>query len=274
MANINEIISDQNNERPSELTNNLQSVNELTTKTNMASTISNRKMCELLNLHLKRFYNYIYIPSKIFRKNKWNIDKILYDNEDVLFYNTKFIPSSDEERFYEVYDKFISMLGEILDPTNKLYEFLERCSDNKSPVYLKRLLTGRKYKYINPSYIVGTYVKMKGLYKDDIDQIKSNIEKHLDEIIDKIEIETKEFQSEYDEILKSYVYEYPSDINIEDKNLYILGFINSVIISILNFAEKLIDLNVYAVHAIIVQLTENDIPLEEIVADTEKIRIV
>jgi len=60
----------------------------------------------------------------------------------------------------------------------------------------------------------------------------------------------------------SYVYEYPYDV--VKKDIYIKAFINSIIMCILDFAEKLIDLNVYAVHPIIEEIIGYYTRLDEI----------
>lgn len=231
---------------------------------------NNKEICRLVNIQLKDFYDDIYIPFNFFREGDWKISKILYDNEDIMFFNNKYLTNEDEDKFYEVFSKYISMLEEILSSDNKLYIFLKNWTDmsgvkwkkNKSKSYLKSLLTDSKYQYISPAYTTNIYCEFSKKYRDDSNRIKLEIENHLDEIIKKVKTEAKLFRETYNEIIACYVYEYPP--NKEDRNTYILGFINSIILTIVQFADKLIDLNVYAIHPIINQIIGYYTPIDEI----------
>lgn len=232
-------------------------------------TPENKTICRLVNLHMDYFFDDIYVPYNFFKANDWKISKVLYDNEDALFFNNKYLTKEDEERFYEVFDKYISMIEEILTPDNKLCIFLKKWTDMTEPrwkaknkSYLKSLLIDDKYQYISPVYITNIYCDLNKKYKTDNDKIKQEIEKHLDGIVKKVKKEIHSFRKSFDEIIFSYVYEHPSDP--KEKNVYSRGLINSVMVAILNFTEKLIDLNVYAVHPIIVNVTDYYLPLDRI----------
>ncbi|AYV85070.1 MAG: hypothetical protein Satyrvirus3_1, partial [Satyrvirus sp.] len=49
----------------------------------------NKIICKLINIQFKEFFDNIYIPFKFFKYENWKINKVLYDNEDALFYNPK-----------------------------------------------------------------------------------------------------------------------------------------------------------------------------------------
>lgn len=232
--------------------------------------IENKTTCRLINIHLKEFFDDIHIPYSFFRDDDWKINKILYKNEDMLYYNKKYLTEEDEERFFEVFDKFIAILEEILTPNNKLYSFLKKWTDMShskwksinTRSYLKSLLIDRKYQFISPAYVTDVYCHISKKYREDTDKIKSELEDHLDFLVKNVKKEIKIFRKIYDDIVTLYVYEYPYDI--QEKNCYNLAFVNSIILEILNFAEKLIDLHVYAIHPIINNIIEYYTPLDEI----------
>ena len=239
---------------------NMSNEDELITK--------NKIMCRLINIQLREFYDDIYIPYNFFKDGEWNISKILYNNEDSLFYNKKYLTKEDEERFYHVFSKYVTMLEDIFSPDNRLQVFLRNWTDmnhdkwktNGTKSYLKSILTDRKYQVISPLYVVNIYCECAKKFNNDRDKIKNKLESHLDDIVKNIKKEARLFKEQYHQIVSAYVYEHP----IENDTSYILGFINSIILLILDFAEKLIDLNVYAVHPIVQQIIEYYTPLDEI----------
>lgn len=228
----------------------------------------NKTICRLLNIHLREFFDDIYIPYNFFRNDGWDISKILYKNEDILFYNKKYLTKEDEERFYQVFDKFIMMLEEIFSVNSKLFIYLKNWTDmsgskwktNGSKSYLKSILTNKKYQYISPAYTTNIFIQISKKYSNDIDKIKLEVENHLDGLIKSIRKELRLFKKIYNEIVTSYVYEYP--IDTKEKNMYILGFINSIILSIMDLSEKLIELNVYAIHPIVDEIIRYYTPLD------------
>lgn len=230
----------------------------------------NRTICRLLKLHLDEFYSDIYIDYADFRNNKWKINKVLYDSEHVLFYIKRFLTEEDDTKFYEVFEKYTEMIEEIMNPNNKLSHFLKRWTDMTGSVwldkninsYLKSLITHKKYQYISPEYTTNIYYTLCKKYSNNIELVKVDIEEHLNGIVSNVRSEIKEFKSVYNEIIASYTYEFPIDST--EQYTYTLGFINSIILSILIFAEKMIELHVYAVHPIINGVIEYYTPLDEI----------
>ena len=63
-------------------------------------------------------------------------------------------------------------------------------------------------------------------------------------------------------MVNSYVYEYP--LNGPDVNSHVLGFINSVILTIFELVDKLIDLHIYALHPIISNIICYYTPIDDI----------
>jgi hypothetical protein len=230
----------------------------------------NRTMCRLLNIHLRDFFDDIYIPYNFFRDANWNISKVLYDNEDVLFFNKKYITDTDENRFYEVFYKFMGMLEEIFTPDNKLYAYFKKWTDmsnlkwrsNNNKTYLKQLLTGKKYQYISPLHTTNIFYEICIKYNNDPEKVKLETEKQLDLIVKIVRKEIKEFRQLYNDIIVSYVFEYPYNTN--EQKLYVKAFLNCVILAIIDFSEKLIDLHVYAIHPIIEEIIGYYTPLDEI----------
>lgn len=231
----------------------------------------NKTVCRMVNVQLQYFFDDIYIPIKFFRDGGWDIEKVLNENEDCLFFNNTYLAVEDYDKFYKVFEKFVSIVRENLSSENKLFAFLKKWTDTSKtkwkeiPMgsYLKVLLTHPTYQVISPAYTTNVYYDVSKKYNNDVPKIKEIMEKHLDNIIGKMEKETIEFKKIYKKIISSYVYEYPiNDIEMED--IYILGFINSIILAILEFADKLLDLKIYAVHQIITDIIEYHTPLDEI----------
>lgn len=224
-------------------------------------------LCRLLKLHISNFYDDIYVPVKFFIKAKYDVEKVLYENADSLYYNEEYIVT-DEERFNEVFDKYVEMIKEILDPNNKLTVYLKKwtsMTDRKYSVintdsYLRSLLKNEKYRYISPEYITKLFKKTCKENNKDFNKITVIMEKELNSIIKKLKQETKLFSKLYHQIVISYVFEHPSDL---DEN-YSKSFITYVILNILDFAEKLIDMNIYAIHTIVNNVIDYYTPLDDI----------
>ena len=160
------------------------------------------------------------------------------------------------------------MLEENFNPDNKLQLYLKNWTDtssnkwktNDKKPYLKSILTKRKYQIISPSYTTNVYSEYIQKFSDNREKFKENFEHHLDTIIAEFKDEYKKFQVLYNEIVDAYVYEHPL---VYDPH-YVMGFINSVLLAILDFVEKLIELNIYAIHPILIQVIEYYTPLDEI----------
>lgn len=233
--------------------------------------INNEVMCRLLRLQYKDFYDNIYIPYKFFRQSKWNVEKVISDNDDALFFNKNYMTNNDLQLFADVFKKYTDMICKILQPENKLYEFMKRWtnfdssrwSDNGINSYLKQILTHYRYQYISPTYITDVFYEISKNNINDPQKIRNETEKHLKGILVKVHREKKKFNEIFNNIVSCYVYEYPNNETDENKSLYETAFINAVIIASLEFANKLLDLNVYAIHPIINQIIIFYLPLDD-----------
>jgi len=232
----------------------------------------NKTICRQINVQLREFFDDIYISFNCFKRNEWKISKVLYDNEDALFYNELFFTGNDNMKFNEVFAKYIAMIEEIMTADNQLYVFLKNWTDKSNfrwkanlksqNSYLKGILTNGNYQIISPSYITDIYCELGKQYRDNEALLKQLFENKLNHITHNTRTETSKFKQAFNSLLESYVYEQP--LEYEQRPLYTLAFLNGIVMTIMDYAEKLIDLNVYAIHAIISQLIEYYIPLDEI----------
>lgn len=220
-----------------------------------------KKLCRLLHKHLPDLHDNIHVPYDWFKDGGWNVINILYDNPDSLFYNDICLTPTDKERFNEIFDKYICIVEPIWKLDSDLRKYLENC---KSDIYLKKIMTIDKYKIISPVYLLDIYKKKWNICKGDHELVDQKYKKHLDKIMASYKTEIKKFKSEISKIVTAYVYEYPIFSNEEINLGYVKGFINSIILTILDLAEKLISLNIYAIHAIIYDIVNYYIPLDEI----------
>ena len=240
-------------------------------KSDQSKETKNKTICRMVNIQLRDFFDDIYIPYHYFRKAEWKISKVLYNNEDSLFYNEKYLTPEDKNRFYEVFDKFVNMIEEILSTENKLHTFLEKWTDTSdirwrslpTKSYLKSVLTKKEYQVISPLYVTNLYCELNAKYKDD-KKVKKILEDHLDEVIKNVKKEMREFKKIYNSIVDSYTYEYPLDESECTSDIYVKGFINSVILASLDYVEKLLDLNIYAVNPMVMDIIGFYTPLNEI----------
>jgi hypothetical protein len=217
----------------------------------------NKTICRLIRIHLREFYDDICIPYNFFNNEGWNVDKVLYNNENVLFYNKKYIDDADKKRFDFVFNKYVNMLKEIFIPTNVLQVYLKKWTDtssikwksNADNSYLKTLLTEGKYQYISPSYTSNLFYVNCKKYGNDITKIRDETEKTLNDVVKNVKKEISQFKKNYNGIVKSYVYKCPHDMN--EINVFSKTFIRSTILEIMNLIEKMVDLHVYAIHPIV-----------------------
>jgi len=162
---------------------------------------NNHTICRMMNIQLKEFFNHIFIPYSYFKNDNWRISKILYNNEDVLFYNENYLAESDKPKFYEVFDRFIIMIEEILSTNTKLYSFLKkwtntnkmRWCNNSDRSYLKSVLTDRDYGLISPTYVTNIYCDLSKKFQN-FNKTKEELELHLNEIINQVNKEIKIFK--------------------------------------------------------------------------------
>lgn len=230
----------------------------------------NKTMCCLLKLHLKDFYDDIFIPYRFFRDENWDIYKVLYDNMDVLYYSSKYVSDSDYEKFFPIFTKYMEMIEQVFTYNNVLYTYLKKWTDMKGTVwksinngsYLKWLMTDEKYQIISPSYIANYYYDTCEKYNHDMLKIKVEMEQHLDKIKRNAKKEQVKFEKKFRAIVFSYVYE-PS-YNTPDHKLNVKSFINCVFHAIIDFSDKMIDLHIYALHPLINSIVGSYIPLDDI----------
>jgi hypothetical protein len=285
--NITEIFKLMNSNKDKQFTKSesdtLQNQNPQTTIDTVTQE-ANRTVCRLLNIQIREFFDNIYIPFSHFKSEEWDISDVLNRNDDVLFYNENFMSDNvNEKHFYDVFDKYVKMIEEIMNPNSALMIFLKKWTDMsdirwKSTLgksYLKSILTGQEYDCISPIYIVNYYIGLTKKYQNMPDkakvqdQIKTDIESHLDDIMKKVKRETNKFKRAYHKIVDAYVYQHPVDSIDEDnlnneKQTYVKDFICTVILAIVDFADKLIDLHIYKIHPIVLDVIDYYLPLDEL----------
>ena len=227
-------------------------------------------ICNLIEMHIKYFYYHIHIPLEHFEKSSWQISKILFRNKDSLYHNPTYMSKDDDEKFSKVFARYIDMINSIMTPNCNLYNNLISWTDHLSykkiatDSPLQKLLYNMKYNYISPRYIVDTYYK--NINKTN--GLEITIFK-LNNIRRKLEIEIHAFEKKYVEIVDAYTYDRPLN---EYNDTITKGFINSIILEIIDFADKLIDIRIYAIHSIIDNIIDYYTPLDYIlrVQDNEK----
>lgn len=240
--------------------------------TELGDVSNGKKMCQLIKNNLDNFYDEIYIPYNLFRENDWNIINVLYDNSDSLFYSEEYLTESDKEFFFKIFDKYVRFIGKIWVPNSQLNIYLKKWNKIEKPTYLKKIMTDEKYQIISPLYLAHLYKKIFIKYKNDTKIFNIKFNKKLDKIITKYEICRDEFDVEFNKIVNSYVYEYPISfsnaihVNSDSDHIanYTKGFINAVTLSVISFADKLIDLNIYAIHSIVYDIINYYVPLDDI----------
>lgn len=226
----------------------------------------NIKICRLLSMHIKNFYSKIDISMKMFKNENWNIQKVLINNEHVLFYTHKYMIDDDKERFYKIFYKYVDMINSIFSTDSVINQYLNKWTDMRTckwrPIngsFVKKVINSEKYNIISPEYIANF---INDTCSKDIDSatVKKITFYHLDEIIKNYCIQLDIFSNTVQQIVESYVCYYPSE-DCEIK-IYVKVFVNTIITAILDFAEKLIELNIYAIRPIM-----NDVVDEYVVFD-------
>lgn len=248
-----------------EIINQLEQINPTQKEKNSCKTI-----CRLLRLHISDFFDNIYIPFKFFERDEWDISKVLNENEDCLFYNEDYLTDDDQTRFYQVFYKYIRMIEDIMCENNELIKHLKkwtdmsktRWSERKSKSYLKSLLDKKNYQMISPLHIVNIFIECSEKNREDTTKIISEVEEKLNSIVKQMKTVIREFRGCYRGIIDSYVYEFP--LNPDEKEAYIKGFINSIIMTIVDYTDALVNLGIYAVHPIFRDIIEHYLPLDEI----------
>lgn len=223
---------------------------------------NDEKMCKLIKTNLPDFYDDIFIPYGYFKSGNWNINDILRENTDALFYNKEYLLSGERKDFYNLFDKYIEFIKLFWEPNSQLNIYLVTWEQKENPTYLKQIMTDSKYKIISPLYMTDLYKKIFTKYKNDTDVFDKKFKKALDKIMIDYQKERNIFKRTFHELVDAYVCEYPIDNQYDDH--YIKGFINGILLAIYDFADKLIDLNIYAIHSIIVDIIDYYVPLDTI----------
>jgi hypothetical protein len=216
----------------------------------------NQAICNLIYLHFRKIYRYIYIPHDFFIDDDFDIINILNKNEDMLFYNSNIISRDDKDRFYKIFGELTRIIEHIFNPDSNFAIMLRRWTDMTTSVWEKKKVSSflnvtlkkRKYSYISPAYITDMFCQLSSQY-NEVDKIKDNLITHLDKIIADAKGHIREFSKKYRQIIESYVYYL--DIHNDNFLARQKTLLNEIIMNSLDLAEKLVKLNVYAIHEIV-----------------------
>jgi hypothetical protein len=226
-------------------------------------TEDSKQLCRLVKKHLPTFFDDIYVPYDSFKEGNWDIPEVLSLNFDSLFYNEKYMAEADNDRFYEVFDKYLRFIEPILQPTSELAKSMESWSTKKINTQLKKIIIGKKYHIISPLLMIQTYKKLCKEHKNETKEfVRAELKKCLDKILGSFHKEIDLFKIEFDKIVTDYVYTYPLNGSPKYCSTYIKGFINSIILIILELVDKLIDLQIYAIHGVVADLINYYVPLD------------
>jgi len=232
-------------------------------------TKRNKSICFMLKRNFPDFYDRIYVPFKLFREGEWNIGKVLRQNMDALYYNESFVTNIDVARFDNVFGRYLDLIRKVFEPDTQLEKYMIQWKERRNDTYLKKIIKGSKYNIITPFYLADAHKRLFVKYKTDTEKFDKKYTRKLNEIIESYRFEKKEFREKFNELLDAYVYEYPiqSPTMNSDKNLaemYTKGFVNGMILAILDFADKLLDLRIYAVHHVVKSVINSYLPLDDI----------
>ena len=230
------------------------------------------EMCKLLKKHHTDFFDDIWIPYQFFNKHNFKISTIVRENKDALFFNEEYMTDADKNKFNEIFDKYCLMIEQIFVLDSQLGKYLKIWSKKKEASYLKIIMTEDDYQIINPVFLADTYKKLHLECKPNNELLDKKYKECLDGIIEKFYAERKEFEDLYHEVIDTYVHEYPLEMDETYYLNYTKGFINSIILLVMDFAEKLIDLNIYAIHPVINNVIEYYVPLDLIYTHEDKKR--
>ena len=133
--------------------------NSTTEEIEEVDTVSPKRICQLIDAHISGFFDRIYIPLKMFKKSRYDIDTTLCSNQDVLFYSDLYLTEKDHDRFYESYNKWIDVVSPMFDSDSKIYTFLEKWndSDDATKMYSYNVINNTDYNMISPNYIIEYY---------------------------------------------------------------------------------------------------------------------
>ena len=228
----------------------------------------NYSICRLLKVQISDFYDHIYIPYTHFKFDNWGIDNVINSNTDALFYNETYMTEDDKVEFEEVFKKYAKMISDIMDPSNKFYEYLYKWTEFDSNVWKKKknnlstvYLMITKFKYVSPLFILGEYFSYLKKHKGaDRETVHNYLHKYLTKHMKGINIHVKNFKKAYTETINKFVYLHP--LQYEYNSNYAKGFVNTLILETLDLTNILIDQNIYAIHSIITEIIDEYTPLD------------
>lgn len=242
--------------------------------------LANYTSCRLINMHMRKYFDDIYVTYRMFRDGEWDVSKVLYQNEDILFYSKRFVPNQDRSLFDPVFTKYVSMLENIFDQRNMLMAYLRMWTDMSKPrwkannkkSYLLNLING-KYRIIDPSYTVTVfhdnrlqYAARPGSSKKTIARsmalIQTKTEEHLNQIMSNVNRILRVFNRNYKRLVNTYVYGHSSKETTRE--LYLKALLNCTSLSIFEVADKLIDQHIHAVHPLINDIIEYYTPIDDL----------
>lgn len=236
----------------------------------------NRNMCDYLENNTNYFFSGIGLEKRDFRRYNWHIKKALCDCPEIMFYIKQYLPTEDEARFTQVFEKHVNTILRLFDPNyNKnFYDFLSKKEfanfindpDVKKPVII-RLMNRHALKYHDPLYLYNLYNEVVNNRESDVS--RKNAIKTLNAIINdnkmRIQEEKDKFMKTFVEIIDYYYYENSFETSIEDSIVESMGCMNSILLLIINFVEKLNELHVIGIYEIINNMTDSHIPLEAMI---------
>ncbi|MBA3750640.1 MAG: hypothetical protein H0X03_07100 [Nitrosopumilus sp.] len=227
------------------------------------SETNNEEICQLFKSHYKKkFYDRLAIPFNSFRENNWDIEKTLRQSKYILFFNKNYLTDDDIIFFYQVFNCYNDLLGNILSTENKHYRLLEKWSVGNDS-YLKRTIT-KKYPEISPIYCVQTYSKYRKKYVNNDKKFEKKFYQKLDIIIKEYKIKKILFKNRIEALVDSYVFERPVITQKELQETFFKSFINGILINLFIFAQEMIDLNIYLIHDIISDIMSKYLDLNDL----------
>ncbi len=155
-----------------------------------------------------------------------------------------------------IINRNIPPMGTLTDTYVKI-----RWTAKKTNSFLKTLINSDDYYIISPEYIVSQFLEIKkSCPNKNFKEIQKNLKEHLNEILQTAFEYIDNFRMSYNEIVSSYVYEHPLEYKFGSN--YVKGFINTIILLIIDLVDDLISLHVYAIHPIISDIINVYTPLD------------
>jgi len=201
-------------------------------------------ICRLLRIHIVDFFESIHIDYNKLKYQGWNTSRLIEDTKVYFYYH----PSFDQElqtEFNRVFQKYIVLLSEIINPENKLAEILLKNTDTTAGYWKQKesiskildILDSDEYLGISPSHIINIYLE---ICMDNPPDRKEALITRLDAIVDQRKQAVRNFCRGVKSTLLQHMcrdYQYGEINNLS----------SDVIREILTFMEILIDLKIYRI---------------------------